>query len=160
MWRIQYKTYWGSDDVYVWQTDRTHTHEHTYACSRSSSHRVDRLRRWSLISLTLATTSWWCKSACACVRVRARACVRAREIWLLRQGSRAHLGLLWQLGWHPHCCLMASAQTHRKAHEHTVAHWNYRHEALSVTHTAGGLSFPLNYTGLSVKGWGRGVNMT
>lgn len=52
---------------------------------------------------------------------------------LLRQGSRAHLGLLWQQGWHPYCCFVASAQTHRKTHKHTLAHWNYSHKALSMT---------------------------
>lgn len=43
------------------------------------------------------------------------------------------------------------ANTHRQALEHTLARWNDRHKASSVTHTAGRLSFLLNYTGFSAK---------
>lgn len=49
-----------------------------------------------------------------------------------------------------------------QAHEHTRLHCCCHHRAVSVTHTAGRFSFPLNYKGFSAKGWRkteRGVNM-
>lgn len=42
-----------------------------------------------------------------------------------------------------------------QSHERVLPHWSYSHKDVSVTHTAGRFSFPLNYTGFSAKGWRR-----
>lgn len=77
----------------------------------------------------------------------------------LRQGLRARLGLLWQLGWHPYCCLLeGSARVKEHGCRHEVQR---RHTGLQrATMEKGGLSTANHSMAAREHGTMFGIEMT
>lgn len=76
----------------------------------------------------------------------------------LRQGLRARLGLLWQLGWHPYCCLLEGSA---RVKEHGYRHEAQRqHTGLRATMKKGGLSTANHSMAAREHGTMFGIEMT